>query len=107
MGCIRKWQRAKENRVNERENGSVGADAESERQYGDRSESGRLAQHADGKAQILREVFEPGPAPRIVAGFAQREKVAEMFACGGVRVSFREAILDLLFFAQFEMHAHF
>src|SRR6202030_4175671 len=45
--------------VDETEDGGVRANSESQREHGNCSEAGILAQHARGVAQILKESFEP------------------------------------------------
>src|SRR5579864_4578291 len=99
-------QRSEQNRIYDAEHGRTCADADGEGEDGDNRETGILAQHAKSETQILREMFEPRPAPRIVACLAQRESVAEILPCGHVRLLTRETVLDVFFFAQFEMNAH-
>jgi hypothetical protein len=53
--------------IDHAKDGSVGADAEGERESGDGSEAGRLAQHAEAKAQILEQSFEQGQAASVAA----------------------------------------
>ena len=48
-----KWQRAKEDGLHYAEDGSVGADAESERKDGDGGKSGRFSEYARGITQVL------------------------------------------------------
>jgi len=51
LGCIR--ERPQQDSVDQAEDSSVRADAESEGNDGNGGEAGRLAQHAEGESQIL------------------------------------------------------
>ncbi len=74
---------AKHHRVDEREDGGIGADAERDRDDDDGGEDGRFANAAQGEAQILREMIEPRGDPNSARVFHHPGNVAE-FAHGGV-----------------------
>ena len=55
--CSWVGKRLQEHGVNDAENGGVGADAESECEDGNDGEAGRLAEHANGEAEVLPAGF--------------------------------------------------
>ena len=74
--------------VNNAEDRSCRTNAEGDRQDGDGGESGRLAQHAQGVANVLREVVPPKPAVGLVKALFGEQDVAEGTAGGGAGVCF-------------------
>jgi hypothetical protein len=62
-------QRAKKNVVDEAEDGSVGADAQSQSEGRDQSESGRFSEDTAGVAKVLGESFEEREGALVADGF--------------------------------------
>ena len=58
-------QHAQQHCIDQAEDGGVGADPQSQGQYRHGGESRIMPQHARGVAQILQQVFQGGPAPRL------------------------------------------
>jgi len=56
---IRVGQRTKQDSADNREDRSVGADAESESEYGDGGEAGIFSEHAGAVANVLKDGVEP------------------------------------------------
>src|ERR1700691_527983 len=75
-------QHSQHDAIEQTENCSVGADAESEREQSDGSDHGSLAKEARAEAEVLPEGSEPAPSPLIVRGVLNQCGVAE-FAAGG------------------------
>src|SRR5207245_10740136 len=62
---IADWQGCPQRRVEDRKYRSVGSDAERESQDGNCGKAGKLAEHADGEAQILpQRLYKRFPAAR-------------------------------------------
>ena len=74
---LRVRQGPKEYRVDNRQDGGVGADAERKRGHRDDREPRRSAKRADCKPGIAPEVFESGQAPSLTHVFPQERHVAE------------------------------
>src|SRR5712672_1513094 len=64
---LRIRQSFEQDRIDDREDGGVCANTQGQRQNGDERETGVLAQHASGVAQILQKFFEPTRAPLVAA----------------------------------------
>ena len=94
-----KGQGAKEDAVDHAKNGRGCADAEGKSKNRDGAEARRLAQHAESKAQVLKQGFEEGKAASftvllfgllrtaeakqgLAAGFRGRKAAAEIFLDG-------------------------
>ena len=78
-------QRFQQNSVNDAEDGGVGADAESKREDSQGSEARRLAQHAEGEAEILEQRVEERKATALaidLAGLLDTAEVEERLAPG-------------------------
>ena len=75
---IRVGKRPHQNRVQHREDRGVGADAQSERDDRDEGETGRAAEQTHAVSHILREPFEPLPAPHLACGLRDKADVAEL-----------------------------
>jgi hypothetical protein len=96
-------ERAKENAVDDGEDGGGGADAESESENGYKSEGGRFFEETEREANVLQESFEHGKTPSVAvilcgllcaaeldegaaASFFGRHADAEVFFDGEVEV---------------------
>ncbi len=100
-------KRSQQRRVDEGEDGCVGADPEREGQRGDGCKSGTLAQGSQGIAKVLRETLEDGPAPDGASVFFQHSHVPENPPRGVTRFFRRKAGLLLLLGFGLEMGAQF
>jgi len=97
-------ERPAEHLVEDREDGGVGADAERERQDGDRREAGVSHQQAQAERPVPQELRGPAGEPAaaldalVVLGAAPRARglVAELAACLRARVVFAKARGDEL-----------
>src|SRR5437899_480349 len=69
--------------VHQGEDGGVGADAEGDREHGNRGERGIAAEQACGEAEVGGQAIECGPAPGFARGFLDERDVAESAAGGG------------------------
>ena len=79
-GGVANVEGAQHHQVEEAEHRHVDADSDGQHQDGGHREAGRLAQHAGGVANVLREAVDPGPAPGLARLFAQVECVAQIAA---------------------------
>src|SRR5262245_65462613 len=75
-------RRLPEDHVADGEGGGGGADAAGERDDGDGGRDRVPGDAADTKAQVLRQVIEPGQAPRIVEALPGGEDAAGLADCG-------------------------
>jgi hypothetical protein len=57
---IREWERTEEDGIDDREDGGVGADAESESEDGDNCKGRRFFQEAEGETGVVKEGFYDG-----------------------------------------------
>src|SRR6185437_2052036 len=71
-------QRLEQNGIHRAENCSVRANSQSQSQRGHRRESGRLAQCAHAVAHVLKQRFQPAPAPLIARHFPDYARVAKL-----------------------------
>src|SRR5262245_8782215 len=71
-------RRLPEDHVADGEGGGGGADTAGERDDGDGGRDRVPGDAADTKAQVLRQVIEPGQAPRLVEALARGEDTAEL-----------------------------
>ncbi len=74
---MRIGKRIEQDTVDHRKERSVRADAERERQDGDRREAGAFAQRANGESNILRQFVKPSPAPLIPRDVLDQRHIAE------------------------------
>ena len=81
-----KRQRPKDHRAHHAEHRRVGADAEAERQDRGNGEGRRLPQRAACVEQVLPEMLNRRPAPRVAHGFSHEQHVAELTPGGGGRL---------------------
>ncbi len=87
-------QHAQQHRVDQAEDGGVGADPQREGQDGDGGESRIVAQHARGIAQVLQQVFDGGPAPSLARDLPPEGGAAELQVRRAVRVGGGRAAFD-------------
>src|SRR6185437_1592597 len=64
--------------IHDAENGGVGADAESEREHGDGGEAGGFAEHAQGVAEVLRQIVNIVCAAHVAAFLFELFDAAEV-----------------------------
>ena len=70
-------QRLQQHGIDDAEDGSVRADAESEGEHGDGGEAGILAQHAQSEARVLHEGLDRGQALQLAVGFLELREPSE------------------------------
>jgi hypothetical protein len=75
---LTEWQRRQDDAIEHTEYGSVGADAESERQHRDHRKASILVQHARAKAHILQELLKPSETPHLPLPFLDLGQLAEL-----------------------------
>jgi len=97
------WQRFEKDGVNHAEDRGVGADAEREREDGDRGESGIFPQHAEGEAEILKRGFNERQAAEFAICFFELRSAAEANARGASGFFWRHATGDVFLRGEFEM----
>src|SRR5438309_536503 len=78
---LRIRQRTEKNGVHHAENGGVGADAESEREYGDGGEARAALQHAEHIAEIAGALVEPANDVHGASVFLEERRIAEALLC--------------------------
>jgi len=96
LGRMGHRQRAQADRVDHLEDGGVGADAERERQDGDRGEPRIPAEEPQAVAQILRQPLEPHAAPHLARDLLDRGDVADLAPRGGFRLRARLAAVHAI-----------
>src|SRR5262249_52652843 len=102
--ALRVWigQRAYQDGIDQAENRSGGADAESESEDCDGSEARRFAEHTEGEAQVLPAGFHEGfPAGRANL-FLRSVEAAALEANGAKRLLAAYALFHLFFGGHFE-----
>src|SRR5213078_3055346 len=78
---LRIRQRTQKNGVHHAENGGVGTDAESEREYGDGGEARAALQHAERIAEITGALVEPANDVHGASVFLEERSTAEALLC--------------------------
>ena len=78
-------QRPQQHAADDAEDGGGRADAKREHEDDGQCESGCAEERAETEPQILQQLLEPPPAPRVLAFFAQPQRVAELQARGSMR----------------------
>ena len=79
---------------------AFGADAQGERQHCGHSESRSFSELTEGVTCVLKELLEPGPAPRFASLFSDKALIAEGTTGGESCVFRRHAFFPLFFFFQ-------
>ena len=100
-------QGAKKCRVDEAEDGGVGADAEGKGEDGDGGEARGFAQHAKGEAQILEQCVEEGQGAGFAVFFSGLLCSAEAEEGLAAGLGGSEAALEIFFDGEFEVGGHF
>src|ERR1700741_5328642 len=93
--------------MNHRENRSVCADTEGEREHGDGGEASVLAQHSRAAAKILPEGLDKAEAVHAVDLLSDLRGVAELPVCGVARFFRRHAAGDVFVGFDFEIGVEF
>jgi hypothetical protein len=109
----RKWQRPEQRRVNQREDGAVGANPESQRDDRDGGKSRRAAKLSQGKLHVVPEFFEPLHHSHVTIPFSAKvhtgpfevREIAKPFGRLPARGGGVEAAIDQLAGAHVEMES--
>jgi hypothetical protein len=105
-GGLGEGQRPQHHRLHQAEHQRVAADGQPQREHRGGGE-GRIAAHqAQGEAQILRQHFQPPPAPHAAALFLQQRGVAELPPGGQARFGVRHAGVAVLLRLEFQVGPH-
>ena len=96
---------SQQDRVDEGEDRSVGANAQSEREHGYTYENRVGAESSQGVTHLLGELLSPAPTPGGSRVFARQSGIAENPLSGVARLIRRQAGLALLCSLQFQMGA--
>ena len=70
-------QRAQHHRINQAENGCVGANSQRERKNSNSGEARRITQHAQAVADVLPQFLDPGDSPHVTRIFLHSHHVPE------------------------------
>ena len=97
---------AEQDCVKKTEDGSVGANAESEREQSDGGERRTAKHRAQAVGDIFQKTFEPSPSPGEVALLAEKSGVAERAMGGAAGFIGRKAGCGMLLGAEFDVEAH-
>jgi hypothetical protein len=89
-------QRTKEHGVDDRKDGSVGADADSQGEDGDGGKAGGFSEHADAVAKVLSEVLNPSHVACIATFFFAFFNSADFKESLPTRLFDGEAFADVL-----------
>ena len=107
LGRVGHGQRAQPDRVDDLEDGGVRADAERERQDGDRRESRIPAEEPQAVAQVLRQPLEPHASPHLARDLLDRGDVADLAPRGGLGLRARLAAVQAIADRHLEVRADF
>ena len=107
FGRVGHGQRAQPDRVDDLEDGGVRADAERERQDGDRREPRIPAEEPQAVAQVLRQPLEPQASPHLARDLLDRGDVADLAPRGGLGLRARLAAVHAIADRHLEVRADF
>ena len=107
LGAIGVRQRLEQDVVDQAEDRSVGADAESERDNGKEGVAGGFPQRTHAEAQILRQVFQPAPAALLAHLLLDISHVPELAKRGIMRLLRGHPACDVLPSPLLQVQAHF
>ncbi len=82
VGGVRDPRREKKQRIDEGEDGRIGADAESEREDDGERKAGRLSELAESVFQVRTDRLQCGPLPDFPAALFEQRCVSEGATCG-------------------------
>src|SRR5215472_6410594 len=106
---LRLWngQKLQRNAIEHRENTRVHSDPERDCQDGDHREPGILRQRPRAVAEVMNDLFKPGPAPGVAGLFLEECGITECTHGGVAGFSVAHAASDVLRDLLFQMKLNF
>jgi hypothetical protein len=104
---VRERQRSQDHGVDDREDRGVCADTERESEDGDGGEAWIFTEGADGEAEILEEIVQPGPRPWIARDALHQGDIAKFSARSAGSFFGRGAAVDQVARGEFEVRVEF